>query len=922
MKKIFITRCLPSIAKELLSRHFAVDENTENKPISSDELLGVVKEYDAVLSTIVDKFTKEVLNNSKIEVISNYAVGLDNIDLISAKERGIAVYNTPDVVTNSTADLTFALLLSFIRKISSAQNFVKENKWSSWDPELFLGEELSGKTFGIIGFGKIGKAVAKRAESFGLKVIYYNRSKVDSDYKLVELDYLLENSDYVSIHIPLTPETKKFINSSAFDKMKKKPILLNMARGSIVDTEALLSALKTGKIRGACLDVADPEPLSSAHELCHLENCLIVPHIGTATLECRHNMAKLAAENIINHFAAELRLEKEIERKLNLIFKEVMNLEFSLNLSKDNWDSLKQIQLITEIEKKFGIEIKFKDFLKMTDSQQIMEVIKNYLEAKKLMVKDEMLLPHQRIGSFFIDYKNIGDLFKAKLNEIPEKTFIIFPDRDKEYTYQQFYDKYSQISRFLQQNKINKGDRINLIIPTSPEFVLMYFAALSMGVTIVPINPDLSPEEMGYIIKDSKAKVVFYSRSLEDKIKLLSIYLKVTGRNSTIKPVFESVETFCTLASESNSPIAITGEVQLTDEAVVIYTSGTTGNPKGAVLTHLNLLSDAKAISEWFCFTANSRTLCILPLFHNNGQIITLLTPLYSGGSTVMVQGKASLMSFWKLVEKYNIHWTSVMPSILSILLSMPFERKDNSMAGIICGGQILIREVQNKFEQRFKVPIFEGFGLTETTSFACFNDFPADKRKEGSVGKALPVNKIVILDEEDKELKPYDEGEIAIKGLNVVNEYLGLTEKNKQAFRNGWFHSGDYGYLDEQGYVYFRTRKDFLIIKSGENIYPSEIENVLYKHPEVEETAVIGIPCKLLGEDICAFVKVKDGSLIKEKELREFISGKIAGYKQPKEIIIINNLPDLNEIPKGPTKKVLYRKLKEYYTNNFIKSS
>src|SRR3989344_4382795 len=208
MKKIFITRRLPAIAKELLSNHFMVDENPENKPLTPDKILEIVNKYDGILSTVADKFTAEVLINSKVKVISNYAVGLDNIDLISAKEKGITVYNTPNVVTNSTADLTLALLLSFIRKISSAQTFVKENKWASWDPELFLGEELAGKTLGIIGFGKIGKAVAKRAESFGLKVIYYNRSKVDSDYKLVELDYLLENSDYVSIHIPLTPETK------------------------------------------------------------------------------------------------------------------------------------------------------------------------------------------------------------------------------------------------------------------------------------------------------------------------------------------------------------------------------------------------------------------------------------------------------------------------------------------------------------------------------------------------------------------------------------------------------------------------------------------------------------------------------------------------------------------------------------------
>src|SRR3989344_7945614 len=460
MKKIFITRRLPAIAKELLSNHFMVDENPENKPLTSDKILEIVNKYDGILSTVADKFTAEVLINSKVKVISNYAVGLDNIDLISAKDKEIAVYNTPDVVTNSTADLTLALLLSFIRKISYAQQFVKENKWSSWNPELFLGEELNGKTFGIIGFGKIGKAVAERAKAFGLKIIYYNRSKVESAYEQVELNYLLENSDYISIHLPLTMETKYFIDQREIALMKKKPILLTLSRGSIVDSSALLEALKSGQIRGACLDVTDPEPLSGNNELCRLDNCLIIPHIGTATKECRHNMAKLAAENIINHFSAELRLEEEIRRKLNLIFKEVMGREFNLNLSKDNWDSLKNIQLITEIEKSFDIEIKFKDFLRMTDAENIFEVIKSYLEAKKLIIKDEMLLPHQRIGSFFMDYKNICDLFKAKLNKNPEKTFIIFLDKEKEYSYKEFHDEFIKISKLLKYKQLSKGDRI------------------------------------------------------------------------------------------------------------------------------------------------------------------------------------------------------------------------------------------------------------------------------------------------------------------------------------------------------------------------------------------------------------------------------------------------------------------------------
>ena len=304
--RVFITRRLPGIAPDILKEHFLVDGSSENRPLPREELAKVVAEYDAVLATVSEKFDREIIGRKKnLSVISNYAVGLDNIDLESAAAYEIAVYNTPDAVTDSTADLTFALLFSLIRKIPAAQDFVRSGRWNSWDPELFLGEELRGKTFGILGFGKIGQAVAKRAAGFGLEIIYHNRPLLkypNHNFFQVKLDYLLENSDYISIHLPLTDETAGYIDNSKLNLMKKKPVILNMARGGIVNTDDLYSALQSGQIRGACLDVTAPEPLSGSHPLCKLDNCLIVPHIGTATQECRKNMARDAAQNIIDHF--------------------------------------------------------------------------------------------------------------------------------------------------------------------------------------------------------------------------------------------------------------------------------------------------------------------------------------------------------------------------------------------------------------------------------------------------------------------------------------------------------------------------------------------------------------------------------------------------------------------------------------------
>lgn len=611
--------------------------------------------------------------------------------------------------------------------------------------------------------------------------------------------------------------------------------------------------------------------------------------------------------------------DEQILDKLSGVFKEILGIkEFELSITMDEvqeWDSLKHIQLLSSIEETFKIEIPFEDVIEMISVESIINKIKKYVVKNKNMFTKQGLPPHQLIKSDInILYKNVGELFQTKTQQTPEKLFLICPGKKKDtFSYRSFNSKYLLVVRYLIQLGLEKGNRFNIIFSNSPEFLLFYFSGLTLGITVVPINPDIAPEEMRYIIEDSSSKAVFYDAELGNKIEQIAniISPRIILKDILPIPNFEPFQLNDTGDKELSIP-----EIELEDEAVIIYTSGTTGNPKGVVLSHLNLLADAKAISEWFQFSSETRTLCILPLFHNNGQITTLLAPLYAGGSTVIVKGKASLMAFWGLIEEYKATWTSVMASILSILLSLPIERKDRTLQGILCGGQVLTKNVQEEFENRFEVPIFEGYGLTETTSFSCINDYPAEKRKMGSIGKPLPTNEMTILDEHGDELGPNIEGEINIRGYNVACEYLGLKANNRESFSDGWFHSGDYGKKDDDGYFYFHGRKDSLIIKGGENIYPAELENVLYKHPAVSECAVIGIPDKLLGEDICAFVKLHDNTDISEQELKEFCKGKIAAYKQAKKIFLIDGLDDLDEIPKGPTKKILYRRLKEYFAN------
>lgn len=332
------------------------------------------------------------------------------------------------------------------------------------------------------------------------------------------------------------------------------------------------------------------------------------------------------------------------------------------------------------------------------------------------------------------------------------------------------------------------------------------------------------------------------------------------------------------------------------------------------------MLADAEAIAAWFRFDTNTRTLCLLPLFHNNGQIPTFLAPLWVGGATVFSSKSINFIEFWDLVYNHSITWSSVIPTILTVLLGLPGERKDSTMQGIICGGALLPTSIQEGFESRFNVPVYEGYGLTETTSFSTFNPVTKADRKPGSIGKSLPVNEVAILDESSRIIPDGEIGEICIRGYNVFLEYNKLPAVNERAFRGDWFHSGDYGFKDQEGYFFFGGRKDDLIIRGGENIYPREIENIIYNHPQVKECVVIGVPHKLMGEEIVLFAETVNRVDIPKLELMNFCALSVAKYKIPGKIFYTHELRGLDEIPKGPTKKILRREMLKFYLENLAK--
>jgi glyoxylate reductase len=292
--RVFVTRRLPGDALDRLAAEHEVEVWPERLPPPREELFARAPEVEGLLTLLTDRIDAELIAAApRLRAISNYAVGVDNIDVEAATARGIAVGNTPDVLTDSTADLAVALMLGIGRRLVEGDAFVRRGEWLTWEPELLLGHDLHGATVGIVGFGRIGRAVARRVEGFGCEVLHTSRSGG------VPLEELLERSDFVSLHMPLTPETRGLIDAVALRRMKPTAYLVNTARGPVVDSGALVEALHAGEIAGAGLDVTDPEPLPPGHPLLDAPNLLVLPHLGSATHATRERMADMAVDNLL-----------------------------------------------------------------------------------------------------------------------------------------------------------------------------------------------------------------------------------------------------------------------------------------------------------------------------------------------------------------------------------------------------------------------------------------------------------------------------------------------------------------------------------------------------------------------------------------------------------------------------------------------
>jgi lactate dehydrogenase-like 2-hydroxyacid dehydrogenase len=303
MDKIFITRLIPEFGLDRVRESFpTLDVWEEELPPSREMLIERARGADGLLCLLTDKIDGEVMDaiGKQLKVISSMSVGVDHIDVAAATARGIPVGNTPGVLTDATADQAFALMLSAARRVTESERFLRAGKWVTWQPSLLLGADFAGATLGVIGFGRIGQAVAKRAQGFDMRVLYHDPTASPAhNAQPVDLDTLLRESDFVSVHVPLTAQTKHFVNAEFLSKMKSNAVLVNTARGGVLDQTALYIALRSNRIFAAALDVTDPEPLPMDSPLLELENCIIVPHLGSASKKTRDMMSLLAAQNLI-----------------------------------------------------------------------------------------------------------------------------------------------------------------------------------------------------------------------------------------------------------------------------------------------------------------------------------------------------------------------------------------------------------------------------------------------------------------------------------------------------------------------------------------------------------------------------------------------------------------------------------------------
>ncbi|HEY6813753.1 MAG TPA: long-chain fatty acid--CoA ligase [Propionibacteriaceae bacterium] len=455
----------------------------------------------------------------------------------------------------------------------------------------------------------------------------------------------------------------------------------------------------------------------------------------------------------------------------------------------------------------------------------------------------------------------------------------------------------SRFATILGRHGVKAGDRVAMIMPNVLYFPIVYYAILRAGAIVVPMNPLLKAGEITYTWNDSGAKLaVVFPLFAEEAAKAAS----VTG-TEVIITVPGEWDGELARTEPTEQVAARTGE----DTAVILYTSGTTGQPKGAELSHDNLRNNVRTTIETLLPMGPGEVIFGgLPLFHSFGQTVGLNAAI-AGGACLTLLPKFDGEQALSIIDKDQVTVFLGVPTMYMGLLAVKDkERFDTTALQVAAsGGASLPVEVLHQVEQTFGITLLEGYGLSETSPVASFNH-PDRPTKPGSVGIPIRGVEFALHDDDDNDVADGEIGEIVIRGENVMKGYWNRPEATDEAMRGGWFHSGDLARRDEDGFYFIVDRKKDMINRSGYNVYPREVEEILYAHPAVAEAAVFGVPDAMCGEEVAALVTLKEGARATEDELREFVKGQIAAYKYPRII-------RFGPIPKGPTGKILKREIK-----------
>ncbi len=503
---------------------------------------------------------------------------------------------------------------------------------------------------------------------------------------------------------------------------------------------------------------------------------------------------------------------------------------------------------------------------------------------------------------------NLKTMLESSTERFPTKHLYFFEDDSA--TYADFNAEVNRLAHALMGSlSVNKGDRVAILLKNSPAFLIALYAVLKCGAVVVAVNNFLKPDEISFVLNDCEVKALLtegmFLRAVEpvrEQLQTLQSIVLMDGQSPDTS--YQRYEDLVRDSSSANPDVSINAE----DDAVFVYTSGTTGIPKAAVLSHGNFVANVGSCQRHLSLVPDDRFLLVLPMFHSFCLTVNCFLPVYFGGSIVMLE---SIRDFDKMLSAVVAHKPTVlaaMPQLYNVLAhaELPEEvRSAFTLRACVSGSAALPEAVLKAFESKFTSPLLEGYGLSETAPVATINPLEG-VRKVGSIGIPIPGVEIKIFDDEDNEVPVGDAGELVIRGPNVMKEYYKRPQETAAALRSGWLHTGDIGKVDEDGYFYILDRKKELIISKGMKIYPRQIEELLYAHPQIVDAAVVPKPHPVQGEIPVAFVSVKEGEELTRADIISYLRPRVAPYKVPREIVFIK------EFPRAPTGKILKRQLRE----------